>query len=391
LVVAVRQTSSCWFARVNQRVQSGLSKYLSEERIARFWVFQLAGWTGLSIVSYFSLNLWYDQPEAAYVGHNILQSLLGVIVSWPLRYVYRRVWDASLVLRIIYISIAVVVFAGLWALLRLAFFQWMTNETGIWSDFGGWFFPSIFIFMCWTALYHGFKYYRLAGEEHDALLRMESARNFETARAARAEASAREAQLEMLRYQLKPHFLFNTMNAIQSLVATKRNERATEMINALSDFLRYSLYSDSKQFVSVKDELAAVNRYLLIEQARFGERLRVEMNATEEARDELLPSMLLQPLVENAIKYAIAQSEKGGTLMIEAYCDATHLNVDVTDSGADVSARGDAGTSGVGLSNIRQRLEACYADDYSFELHRTAEGGVRAAVRIPLGHSEAMN
>lgn len=367
-----------------------MSKYFSEERIAQFWVFQLSGWTGLSIVSYFSLNLWYDQPEASYLGHNILQSVLGVIVSWPLRYIYRRVWNDALVLRIVYISIAVVIFAGLWSVLRLAFFQWMTGETGIWSDFGGWLFPSIFIFMCWTALYHGFKYYRLAGEEHDALLRMESARNFEAARAARAESSTREAQLEMLRYQLKPHFLFNTMNAIQSLVATKRNERAIEMINALSDFLRYSLYSDTKQFVTVKDELAAVKMYLLIEKARFGERLSVEMNATEEAREELLPSMLLQPLVENAIKYAISKSEKGGALMIEAYCDATHLNIDVIDSGAEVSARGAEGASGVGLSNIRQRLEACYNADYSFDLHRTTEGGVRAAVRIPLNHSKAM-
>ncbi|EED33448.1 signal transduction ATPase, FimS family [gamma proteobacterium NOR5-3] len=375
---------------MNQRVQSVFSKYFSEERIARFWVFQLAGWTGLSIVSYFSLNLWYDQPEAAYIGHNILQSVLGVLVSWPLRYVYRRIWNDSLVLRSIYISAAVVIFAGVWSILRLAFFQWMTSETGLWSDFGGWFFPSIFIFMCWTALYHGFKYYRLAGDEHDALLRMESARNVEAARAARAESSAREAQLEMLRYQLNPHFLFNSMNAIQSLVATGRNERASQMITALSDFLRYSLYSDSTPFVSVKDELAALNLYLLIEQARFGERLTVQMNATDEAQDELLPSMLLQPLVENAIKYAIAKSEKGGTLMIEAYCDATHLNVDVTDSGAEISARGAVGEPGVGLSNIRQRLEACYSRDYDFDLHRTAEGGVRAAVRIPRGFSEAV-
>ncbi|WP_439102231.1 sensor histidine kinase [Congregibacter sp.] len=357
---------------------------LGEERFTRFWVLQLCGWSGLSVVSYFSLNLWYDQPEVAYLAHNVVQSLLGVMISWPLRFVYRRVWEVSLFVRVVCISTAVVAFASFWSVLRLAFFQWMTGTTGLWSDFGGWLFPSIFIFMCWTALYHGFKYYRLAGQEHEALLRMESARNGEAARAARAETAARNAQLEMLRYQLNPHFLFNTLNALQSLVATKRNAPAAQMINALSDFLRYSLYSDTKDFVSVADELAAIELYLVIEQVRFGERLSVDLRATEEARTQLLPSMLLQPLVENAIKYAVAKSENGGTVQVDAYCDATHLNIDVTDSGSDEGEIEVLESSGVGLSNIRQRLDACYAGDCDFSLDSTPEGGTRASLRIPL-------
>lgn len=365
--------------------------FFREERLTRFWVLQLAGWSCLSIVSYFSLNLWYDQPDAAYIGHNVVQSLLGIALSWPLRYVYRRVWNNSLIVRIVYISIAVLIFSGLWSLFRLAFFQWMTGVSGLWADFGGWLFPSIFIFMCWTALYHGFKYYQLVGQEHKALLRMESAKNLEASRAARAETLARDAQLAMLRYQLNPHFLFNTLNAVQSLVATGRNEQATGMISALSEFLRYSLYTNSGEFVSVEDEVAAIKLYLEIEKIRFGDRLKVTIEISPDVQKQQIPSMLLQPLVENAIKYGVAKSEKGGTLNVDAYSDATHLCIDVIDSGAEMKAREAMGQPGVGLSNIRQRLEVCYAKDYDLSLHRLPEGGVRAGVRVPLQYVGTVN
>ncbi|MFK8042710.1 sensor histidine kinase [Congregibacter sp.] len=376
---------------MNQAPEKSVPAFFREERLTRFWVLQLAGWSCLSIVSYFSLNLWYDQPDAAYIGHNVVQSLLGIALSWPLRYVYRRVWNNSLIVRIVYISIAVLIFSGLWSLFRLAFFQWMTGVSGLWADFGGWLFPSIFIFMCWTALYHGFKYYQLVGQEHKALLRMESAKNLEASRAARAETLARDAQLAMLRYQLNPHFLFNTLNAVQSLVATGRNEQATGMISALSEFLRYSLYTNSGEFVSVEDEVAAIKLYLEIEKIRFGDRLKVTIEISPDVQKQQIPSMLLQPLVENAIKYGVAKSEKGGTLNVDAYSDATHLCIDVIDSGAEMKAREAMGQPGVGLSNIRQRLEVCYAKDYDLSLHRLPEGGVRAGVRVPLQYVGTVN
>jgi two-component sensor histidine kinase len=370
---------------VNEKVHQTISALLRADSSTQFWMFQIAGWACLSVVSYFSLNLWYDQPELSYLAHNLLQSVLGVLVSSPLRLIYRRVWNDSMALRTVYISIAVLLFASLWSVLRLALFQAITGETGLWSDFGGWLFPSIFIFMCWTALYHGFKYYRLVDIEHAALLRMASDRNNQAAKAAQAESTAREAQLEMLRYQLNPHFLFNTLNAVQSLVATQQTRRATEMIAALSEFLRYSLYTDSKKLVSVDHELDALRMYLLIEQARFGERLKIKINASEDAREQQIPSMLLQPLVENAIKYAIARSEKGGTLEINAYCADSQLNIDVRDSGAQAEQPTVLGAPGVGLRNIQRRLEAYYGDAQCLELQPLAAGGMQASIRLPLG------
>jgi two-component system LytT family sensor kinase len=330
----------------------------------------------------------------------------------PLRHVYRRVWDYSIPVRIMLVSAAVLLFATIWACLRLLLFQLMTDTSGLWSDFGGWLFPSIFIFMCWTALYHGFKYYRLAEMEHSALMRMASERNSAAAKAAQAESSAREAQLMMLRYQLNPHFLFNTLNAVQSLVTSRQTERATGMISALSDFLRYSLYTDTQQLVTVEQEIYAVNRYLQIEQARFGERLVVDISVADEALQQLMPSMLLQPLIENSIKYAVAASEEGGSIDISAFCDGTHLNLLVEDGGRG-NARYQAqdrrqdrrqgrrqhpgqesaqesdsvhniGRTGVGLSNIRQRMENSYGKDFDFRLRENAAGGVSAELRIPL-------
>ena len=369
---------------MNQRIQTMLRRFLQGSTRAQFWLFQIGGWCGLSVVSFFSLNLWYNQPELAYLGHNVLQSLLGMLVSLPLRTVYRRVWDAPIVTRIIVISAAVLLVAAIWTSLRIVLFQIMTGETGLWSDFGGWLFGSIFIFLCWTALYHGFKYYRLSEQEHSALMRMAAERNIAAAKAARAESSAREAQLTMLRYQLNPHFLFNTLNAIQSLVTSRQTERATGMITALSDFLRYSLYTDTQQLVTVEQEVYALERYLQIEQARFGERLVVEIEVSDEALPVLMPSMLLQPLIENAIKYAIAPCEEGGTIRISAYCDGTHLNLEVADSGHDTGDVQKIGMTGVGLNNIRQRLENSYGGDFDFDLRANAHSGISAEIRLPL-------
>lgn len=368
---------------MNHRIQATIGRFFRGDGRGQFWLLQCLGWTGLSIISYFSLNVWYNQPDLAYIEHNILQSVLGIFLSWPMRYVFRAVWDRPAAARLALIALTVLFFSTLWAALRLALFEGMTEESGLWSDFGGWLFPSIFIFSCWTALYHVFKYYRLAEREHAALVEMSIARSREAAKVATAEAAAREAQLKMLRYQISPHFLFNTLNAIQSLVQSRHTARATEMIASLSDFLRYSLYMDSDKLVSVEAEMDALRRYLLIEQARFGDRLHVEVEITEEARGIRIPSMLLQPLVENAIKHAIAQSEEGGTLSISAYCEHGQLKLDVADTGAGEEAP-RPGPLGVGLRNTRERLEHTYGADGSLELRPLQSGGVRAEVRIAL-------
>ena len=152
----------------------------------------------------------------------------------------------------------------------------------------------IYVVLAWVGLYLGIKYY---GQLQD-----------ETQRALAARTMAHQAQLKMLRYQLNPHFLFNTLNAISTLILDRDNATANRMVHGLSSFLRHSLDNDPMQRVTLRQELDALTLYLDIEKIRFAERLRIETDIDEDCWRALLPSLLLQPLVENAIKYAVAQA-----------------------------------------------------------------------------------
>lgn len=360
-------------------------------RNVQFWSFQAAGWLGISLVSYLSLNLWYNQPEFSYIAHNIVQSLLGMLLSWPLRGLFSRWWTVPAVPRLALILGTVVVVAALWSVLRLLVFMELTGETGLWSDFGGWLYSSIFIFLAWTAFYHGIKYYEELQREHRILLEVAATQREETLRRIEAESLARQAQLKMLRYQLNPHFLFNTLNSLSSLVVSNQAERANQMILQLSHFLRYSLASDLEQEVPLQQEVDALHRYLKIEQARFGERLQVIVELSDESHQCAIPSLLLQPLVENAIKYAIAPAEQGGTLKISARCEGDQLVVAVDDSGPGLGEQqGDrrSGT-GVGLNNVRERLTNLYGEQCALVMARSDLGGLRAEIHLPRRALEA--
>jgi LytS/YehU family sensor histidine kinase len=200
---------------------------------------------------------------------------------------------------------------------------------------------------------------------------------------------AHEAQLKMLRYQLNPHFLFNTLNAISTLILEHDTAHANQMVTRLSRFLRYSLDNDPMQRVSLDQELAALHLYLDIEQVRFEERLKIETDIETLARRALIPSLLLQPIVENAIKYAIAPRERGGTIRIEALVRGTQLCVAIIDDGPGIAEDTTAGGAvpvsprGVGLVNTRQRLQEIYPHNHSFSMANVAPQGLNVCVRIP--------
>ena len=200
---------------------------------------------------------------------------------------------------------------------------------------------------------------------------------------AAAESAAQQAQLEALRLQLNPHFLFNTLNAISSMIITKRNDDAELMTDKLSSFLRASLACDPSELVLVDEELGLTGDYLDIEGVRFGDRLRVAISSTPEARDVRVPGMLIQPLVENAIKYGVATSRAPVTIAIEATVDNDTLCLTVTnDVGTDaVSAK--TGGAGVGLKNVRRRLAALYGDRASLDA-RPVDGGFCARICVPV-------
>jgi LytS/YehU family sensor histidine kinase len=199
-------------------------------------------------------------------------------------------------------------------------------------------------------------------------------------RAAELEAQLARANLRALQAQLRPHFLFNALNTVAGLVRGDERRAATEMLAGLGDLLRATLKADGAHEVPLRDELDLVERYLAIERARFEDRLEVAVSVARGARDALVPSLILQPLVENALRHGIAPSRAGGRVAIVAEREDSVLRLQVRNTGAAGGAA-EAG-EGVGLSNTRARLERLYGGAQRFRLERGAEGAV-ATIELP--------
>lgn len=283
--------------------------------------------------------------------------------------------------------LAVLMGAGIWNLLRIASFAWFTSETNLWADFSAWYFGGIYVLLCWTALYHGMRYYQLLQSENVMKLEAEAVVSKEKFKRLYAESEAKEAQLKMLRYQLNPHFLFNTLNAINSLVGTNEPKRAQRMIVQLSQFLRYSLDNNPEAKITLQREVEALAQYLEIEKTRFGDRLRLEFSISNEANQALIPSLLLQPLIENSMKHAIAKSETGGVISLTAKKSNSYLKIELSDSGPGITMQGNKLSSndgrGIGLRNTIDRLKAFYDARFEFDIESSASGGLKTIIMIP--------
>lgn len=205
---------------------------------------------------------------------------------------------------------------------------------------------------------------------------------------AEARDAAHQAQMAALRFQLNPHFLFNTLNAISSLIVTRQNEQAEAMMDKLSDFLRATLSADPHRFVTLEDELDALRAYLDIERVRFSQRMAVEIDCPAALRSALVPSLLLQPLVENAIKYAVAPSRTPVTIRIAAKANGQDLTLRVEDEGSVVRMV-PGGGAGVGLVNVRSRLAVLYGDGGKLEAGALAQG-FRCDVTLPLAWQDVI-
>ena len=204
----------------------------------------------------------------------------------------------------------------------------------------------------------------------------------------------------MLRYQLNPHFLFNTLNSISTLVLLKQTEPANAMLTRLSGFLRHTLITEPGSQVSLAQEIETLQLYLDIERMRFEERLRTHFEIDDAALAAQLPSMLLQPIVENAIKYAVTPQEEGARISITARVLGERLRITIEDTGPGleeplrldqldvdrlrkVSEPGKPVSTGVGLANIRNRLIQAYGDAQLFETRSEAGGGFTVLIEIP--------
>lgn len=226
-----------------------------------------------------------------------------------------------------------------------------------------------FMLLAWAALYFAM----LAGAQARAA----------QAREERFRTAAKAAELRSLRYQINPHFLFNTLNSLSSLVITGREARAEAMIQAVSNFYRHSLAEEPTEDAALEDEIALQRDYLAIEEVRFPERLQVDISMPEDLARARVPGMILQPLVENSVRYAVARSTTPVNVSIEAFADANRLHLVVADDGPGLPD--DAGHGfGIGLSNVRDRLHARFGDKAKVLSGRGEDGGYRTELIMPL-------
>lgn len=228
------------------------------------------------------------------------------------------------------------------------------------------------VLLAWSALYFGFVHARELDAERERALVLKSL--------------ARDAQLRALRYQLSPHFLFNVLNAISTLVTEGEASMANTMIARLGEFLRATL-DDQEVEVTLQRELTLADKYLAIERVRFGDRLRASIEADQEVLDALVPPLLLQPLVENAVRHGVANRMTASTISISAEHRGDRLHLRVSDDGPGWGV--EPPQMGIGLRNVRERLEYFFDRDFVFLLSARQGGGAELRVELPLRHAPA--
>ena len=347
-----------------------------DNKVRAFWNLQLLGWAawlGLRGVS----GLANGQPFTFLVPQTI-SAITGFSLSLILSVCYRALisrrpllmWGVSFGLS--GIATALWAFIDAW----VAQIQNPASEAGFTSLLLGAMYIDATSLAAWSALYFAINYFLQLEEQNDRVLRL--------------EAQAASAQLAMLRYQLNPHFLFNTLNSISTLVLLKQTEPANAMLSRLSAFLRYTLANEPTAQVTLAQEIETLKLYLDIEKMRFEERLRPHFEIDPAVSRARLPSLLLQPLIENAIKYAVTPQEDGADITLSAQLAGQNVRITVSDTGAGLSADGGDPTTGfatestgVGLANIRDRLAQAFGDQHRFDVHMGAEGGFTVVIEFP--------
>jgi len=242
-------------------------------------------------------------------------------------------------------------------------------------SWSGWLVNSVqcsVVLILWCNVYFSIKLWLLAARERERLLL--------------AETAVREARLSALRYQLNPHFLFNSLNAVSTLVLDGNGPAANRMLSQIGDLLRATLDREIAPEVTLSEEIELTKQYLAIEQTRLGERLKVEFSIAPESLDSKVPNMLLQPLVENAVRHGIAALVDGGVVRLQSSISDSRLQIVVQNSVAPAEGEAkqvDTSGDGIGLRNVAQRLKMLYGDDHKFDLKWTNEGVCEVTIEIP--------
>lgn len=348
-----------------------------EQKSRAFWTLQAAGWTGYLILrSVSSLN---NGPKLDLIVPVVIESIVGYCITLLLSTLYgyyRRLGRVTgILLTVMTLMAATVLYAVLDAF-SFSFLRLSGPQLDL-SLVLGTVFLNFTVLAGWSALYFGINFYLIVEQQIDEMQALET--------------QASSAQLAMLRYQLNPHFLFNTLNSISTLVLLKETQKANAMLSRLSSFLRYTLANEPTAHVTLAQEVETLKLYLEIEKMRFEDRLRPRFEVDPRAERALLPSLLLQPLVENAIKYAVTPQEEGAEIAVVARLAGDRVQITVSDTGPGLQEHkvGPSLSTGVGLANIRDRLVQAYGPDQRFETRSIPGGGFGVEIEIPYQLEEA--
>jgi signal transduction histidine kinase len=362
-----------------------------------FWNLQLAGWGAAFMLR--AVSALANQQPFDLLALILVTTITGFSISLILSVIYRKLieqqplvtWGVTALVLIV----AVLLHASIDAWVQGVYYG-ASRETSFVQRLLGLLYLPLTLLGGWSALYYAINFFLTVEQQADRLERL--------------EAQATAAQLAMLRYQLNPHFLFNTLNSISTLVLLKQTEAANAMLTRLSSFLRHTLIAEPGSQVSLAQEIETLQLYLEIERMRFEDRLRTHFEIEAAAMEAQLPAMLLQPLVENAIKYAVSPQEEGARISITARVigDRLRLTVEDTGPGSDEPLLFESGaadepragqrpghatgrpvSTGVGLANIRSRLRQAYGDAHLFETRTEPGGGFTVLIEIPYTRAAA--
>jgi anti-sigma regulatory factor (Ser/Thr protein kinase) len=334
-----------------------------------FWTLQIAGCVGLYVLVLLSV---LPERNPAELLHQTIFCATVFAISWSLRPICRSLLRRSYP----WVSLEIRAFGWCAVYGAVATFASelvkLRSVRLVWANFLDNWLPFSVVFFLWCTLYFSTKQWQRAAQER--------------ARLVQAESEVREARLSALRYQLNPHFLFNSLNAVSTLVLDGNTSAATRMLAQIGDLLRTTLDSDASVEIPLSQELAFIEQYLAIEQTRLGGRLRVVTAISEETRAAAVPSMLLQPLVENAVRHGVAPLIEGGTIAIESTLHDNRLLMTIRNSGPPASqaiSKNGESYKGIGLANTAARLKTLYGDNQRFSLCSQNGGGCEVTLELP--------
>lgn len=337
-------------------------------RLPGFWTLQIGGWLIYYVMIYITfLTVAVPENFLRLLAVKGIRTLIGFGLTSVLRFIYRRFGNYfSVQGTVIFVLINAMIFGLLWTWLEIGFSFLINPNLNFYDTLAR--SPRITLdyamtITAWSSLYLGIK----------ALVAWQTERENSLA----SLALANQAQLELLRYQLNPHFLFNALNSLRATIG-ENPLRAKKMVTELADFLRYSLLSNNAKQNLLETELESVRNYLAIEKIRFEDKLQVKFNIEEEAKNAKVPCLLLNPLVENAIKHGFTNSGEPLEIVISALIKQKVLFLEVANNGK-LSENGN-GTH-IGLKNLRERLERNFPDRSEFSLNEK-DGWVRAQIFI---------